>query len=248
MCFAHHLMKVFLSTVCVALVVSSSGSVVLAHEADVPFENVGEKIVTGHGEEGGGFHPHYVFQKRLNDSGIWPNGVEMCFNSEDSYWSSGQSIGLTIRDALRKWDGGDFDDIATEQLAISYSQGGTVYSLTTPTTPSLVSGLERFPDGSGNWHKHFDFELLSPLSDGIYLLQMDMYCTDSSITESDPFYIVLRQDETAGGSGSLAEWDAAAAYVEAHLVPEPGTLALLASGMGAALFSLWRCRRGGIGR
>jgi len=213
------------------------------HEADVPFENIGNKILTGHEEEGGGFHPHYVFQKRFNDSSDWPNGVEMCFNSEASVWPTNYAIGLTILDALRKWNGSDFSVIPTEQVVISYAQGSNIFSLITPSTPGSVSGLERFPNSSGIWHKHFNFELTAPFSDGIYLLQMELYSTDPTITKSDPFFFVLRQDEIPGGDGSLEEWNLAAAWVENHMVPEPGTFALLVLGLVAGGLKIWWKRR-----
>ncbi|MBU4272927.1 MAG: PEP-CTERM sorting domain-containing protein [Planctomycetes bacterium] len=229
--------KVLVPAACAALAMFSFAGLALAHEADVPFENVGGKIVTGHYHDGE-FHSEYVFQKRFNDSEVDPNWVEMCFDSEASAWRAGSAIGFSILDALRVWDGSDFDAIPPERLVISYGSR----SVTTPETATMVSGFD-MPTANGTWHYHPAFTLLSPYSDGIYLLQMGLYSTVQSVTNSDPFYIVFRQDEVAGGSGSAEEWNAAAAYVESHIVPEPGTLALLAAGAAAALLHLRRRRR-----
>lgn len=222
------------------LVLGGSTSVLANHAGDIGLENISGKIVTGH-HETAGFTAHRVFESEFGNEG-YPNITEAPgFDSETGTWPTPSSIGFKILDALRFWDGNDFDTIPAERVTISYSVGSTYHSVTTPTTASVVPGLERGVGVGGDWHKHFNFELGSPYTDGVYLLQMELYSTDPSVAKSDPFYIVFGQAEGANWEEIETQHEAAIAYVEAQTVPEPSAVAILISAGGALL--AWRWRR-----
>ncbi len=142
-------------------------------------------------------------------------------------FTPGTAIGFNILDAIRKWDdAGHFDTIATETISITYGPS----SVTTPTLAGqFVPGFSLNVTGDGGFHQHLGYTLDSPASDGVYLLKLELFSTDSNLANSDPFYLVFNQNVDE------AIHDDAIHYVESHIVPEPGSMALLIVGAGALM-------------
>jgi len=197
------------------------------HMGDIALDNLDGRIATGHihleGDEDH-FHASGVFQAWFGDEGT-PNWTEAPgFDSGTGTWPGGSTMNFNILDALRQWDGSDFDTIPAERVSL-HSSGNTA---TTPLGPEVVAGFSSAVTADGAWHKHYDFELTSPSSDGIYLLQLELLNSDASVAPSEPFFLVFRQDENStDDAGTRAQWDAATAYVESTLVPEPASAMLL---------------------
>jgi hypothetical protein len=228
-----------LTAVAVAAAALAAGSA-SAHEGDVAIKVIGGKIVTGDWiVDGESLEPCSVFAGRFNDTGSTPNWIdEPGFDSAAGTWTYPSSMSFNILDALRVWDGSDFDTVAAQTLAIAYA-GDTRY---TPLTEMTVAGFSNGVSSNGAWHRHYGFTLGNPADDGIYLLKLELTNSVSSIAKSDPFYIVLRQDENqTDGLGTAAQLEAAMSHLES--VPEPGTLSLLAAGLGAMILVAWRRRR-----
>ncbi len=150
-------------------------------------------------------------------------------SSHPGPFNTGHSMGFSILDALRQWDGNDFDTIASEQMEVGFLSLGE----TTPTTAdTTVQGFRLDIDPDGGWHKHLDYELPDGTASGVYLLKLQLELFDgprestsaTQIATSDPFYLVfgLGADENTH--------DAAIEYVEHEIVPEPTTIALLGIG------------------
>jgi hypothetical protein len=83
---------------------------------------------------------------------------------------------------------------------------------------------------SGDEHKTAFVRLLgdgvspnTPGDDGVYLLTLVLETDQLGIADSDPYYVLLNKN------ASLAEADAALAFVNEHIVPEPLTAAWLAA-------------------
>lgn len=212
------------------------------HMGDIALENLDGRIVTGHihldGDEEH-FHASRVFQAWFGDEGT-PNWTEAPgFDSGAGTWPSGGTMSFNILDALRQWDGTDFDTIPAERVSM-HSSGNTA---TTPLVPEVVAGFSSAVTADGAWHKHYDFQLTSPASDGIYLLRLELLNSDPAVAPSEPFFLVFRQDENfTDDAGTRAQWEAAVAYAETTLVPEPGSIAILFSGL-VSLGILARQRR-----
>ncbi|MCA9231621.1 MAG: hypothetical protein KDA57_13300 [Planctomycetales bacterium] len=151
---------------------------------------------------------------------IIPNEVdEPGFDSLPGTFPTGSSIGFTILDSLRKWNGTDFATIPTETVSIAF--GTSLGPVVTPVTPSLVNGFHLNVSSDGSWHRHYDFVLNTPQSKGIYLLQLQLSSSDPTIDPTDPFFIVFNQND------SVFNHDAAIGFVESLLlVPEPSGLLL----------------------
>ena len=161
-----------------------------------------------------------VYSADFGDTGI-PNEIdEPGFDNLAGAFPIGSTIGFSIRDSLRKWNGADFNTIPVENLSVSV--GTSLGPITTPATPGIVAGFNLNVAGDGSWHRHYDFMLNSPASTGVYLLQLDLDSSDVGIVPTDPFYIVFNQN------GSETNHDNAIHYVETVIVPEPGSVAMLA--------------------
>ena len=42
---------------------------------------------------------------------------------------------------------------------------------------------------NGEWHRHLEYTLLDPASDGVYLLALTLHSSNPTIAPSDVFYI-----------------------------------------------------------
>ena len=204
--------------VLIILLMMSSSAFAQLHGGDIGLTVVNGKITTNES----------VYGAELGE--IIPNEVdEPGFDSEAGTFPAGSSIGFSILDSLRKWDGTDFDTIPMETMSLSF--GSSLGPISTPATPLIVEGFDLNVSADGAWHRHFDFILSGPASTGIYLLQMQLDNSDSGIVTSDPFYIVFNQNDTE------LNHDSAMAYVGSS-IPEPSTFVLLAIG----LLTPWRKR------
>jgi len=127
----------------------------------------------------------------------------------------GTLIGFDIVDALREWDGADFDLVADETVTVFL---GLNPDITTPTLPDgFVPGFNFVAAGStGGFHQHVNFFLDAPAQDGIYRVALRLRASGGVIQSSEPFWIVLRQ----GDSPELLEaQEAAVEYMLGLLSP-----------------------------
>jgi hypothetical protein len=141
-----------------------------------------------------------------------PNGTDdPGFNATSGAFPQGTLIAFDIVDALRKWDGTDFDSIPSERLFIGLGASNRQ----TPTTAgSLVSGFNIVQaGGGGGFHQHINYFLLTPASSGVYLLTLQL--RSAGYTTSAPFYVVF------GQGAAQADRDAASAYVRDVLLAPP---------------------------
>jgi hypothetical protein len=132
---------------------------------------------------------------------------------------AGVSVGFDIVDGLRKWNGSDFGDLATETMILSKG-------LTTVAAPSTDLGFAAgfavaTADGSGGFDDHPEYELAPGASAGIYLLSLTLWTDAPGIDDSAPIWFVFNNGLDEEDHEAAAEW------VEANLVPGPTGLALL---------------------
>jgi hypothetical protein len=156
------------------------------------------------------------------------------------------TVGFNILGQLKVWDGFDFDAVATPRIKIITPVAPFTTNTISPTTNTVESGFSLNVLSTGEWHRHPVYELVdsagASLSDpplqfpGIYMLSLELKSSDPGITNSDPFYLVF--------NNGMPEVDhlAAEAFVNANVVPEPSTWAvLLMAGFGSAV--AWKRRR-----
>ena len=197
-----------MKTMFAIVLLSATPAFAQLHGGDVELDLIGGQMVTDES----------VYGAELGE--IIPNEVdEPGFDSQPGKFPSGSSIGFSIVDSLRKWDGSNFDTIPDETLSIGF--GTSLGLITSPETPQIVTGFDLNVAGDGSWHRHYDFVLNSPASAGVYLLSLQLDSSDAAIAPTDPFYIVFNQNDSESNHA------AAIAFVESSLVvPEPGSLVL----------------------
>jgi hypothetical protein len=127
-------------------------------------------------------------------------------------FQGGSQIGFNIRKALRKWDGTQFplgpEGIPPEQIQIQL--GPAVNTAVTPLTDVLVPGFSLSVSNGGNnigeYHHHPGFTLLDPASDGIYLLEMELWSTQPGLATSPPYWELFGQNASMSDLQTAATW------------------------------------------
>jgi len=191
----------------VALLISGT-SALAQHAGDILLLNRGSTLVTGQVEQDGALvEGTRVF---LTEFGVFPNFTdEPGINSPVGEFVSGTTIGFTIRKALRKWDGSDFDGVPAERISMKL---GPLGPISTPTSDVAVTGFSTLVASNGEFHRHYGYTLGAPASDGVYLLELELWCGNAPIANSLPFWVVFGQNADPG------DLDAAGAWVQANFV------------------------------
>jgi hypothetical protein len=182
------------------------------HGADVIVKMQSGVIVTGRVDSGVLVYPRRVFTGTFGDIGIPGATFNPGFDSEPGAFTPQLPVGVTIRKALRRWDGTDFHLIPPERLSLI--KGST--TITTPSAdPSACQVADSLTLGlagvSGHLHEHPAYNLLDPAGDGVYLLELQAWAGQVGSAVSAPFWILLNQNV------SPSIMDQAAAFAEAFL-------------------------------
>jgi len=196
------------------------------HDGDIYIQILDGQLVTGDFDDGL-FEGLRVFEAEFEDFNFTD---EPGFDSPTGAFSSDSAIGFNILSAVRRWDGTAFSTIATERIEVSYLGRPDILS---PTDDTFTPGFDIDVNPLGEWHRHLGFTLQSPAGSGVYLLELELYSTDSTVGNSLPFWMVFDQDAPDG------DHDAATLWVQQNLVPTPGALAAF----GAAGLVALRRRR-----
>ncbi|MFM9957406.1 MAG: dockerin type I repeat-containing protein [Phycisphaerales bacterium] len=129
---------------------------------------------------------------------------------------NGTTFAFDLLDALRKWDGSDFDAVAVETIRVAK---GSASVFTPPGVNEIRAGFAFGQVSLGFLHEHLRYTLQTPQSAGVYAMQMRVRVTTGGFTESLPFWIVFNQNASA------AEHGAATQYLERLVTPPcPGDI------------------------
>jgi hypothetical protein len=112
------------------------------------------------------------------------------------------AVGFTVHGTLKKWDGQTLTSTPPERLEIA---GAGVFSLMTPETEIEVQGFTLPVGANGTWHRHYDFTLGQPASDGVYMLELSLWIVGSS-ERSETFYIVFNQNVSEAEHDDAMDW------------------------------------------
>jgi hypothetical protein len=146
----------------------------------------------------------------------------------DGTFAAGERFGISIRRAVRAWNGTDFTTVSTSRFQLDFGP----QSMASALTDDVVSGIELAADSEGGIHDHPTFTLLDPAS-GIYLLELSVSSMSGTYGETLPFWVVFNNGESEEAHEASIEW------VENNLVPTPGAMTLL----GVGLLAMGRRRR-----
>lgn len=172
------------------------------HAGDILLLKRSDALVTGKIEQDGSLvEGTRVF---LTGFDVFPNFTdEPGINSPVGEFVSGTTIGFTIRKALRKWDGSDFGTVPAERISMKL---GPLGPITTPATDIAVTGFSNLVASNGEFHRHYGYTLNSPASDGVYLLELELWCGNAPLANSLPFWIVFGQNADAADIENAGTW------------------------------------------
>ncbi len=154
----------------------------------------------------------------LSEAGAFPGGM-------------GALVGFNVPTGLRYWTGSEFGSIPSGE-SLQISKGSQTLNVGAAATGGFYFGTLAADEGL---HTHLAFELLgsdgNPVPDdgveptpGIWLLELTLHTNLAGVGPSDPFWILFN----SGGADFEESHEAAIAWVEGNLVPEPASGLLLA--------------------
>jgi hypothetical protein len=193
------------------------------HAVDVILQVQSGGIVTGRVDDGVTDSPRYVFQGTLGDTGVPGGTANPGFDSENGTFAAQQIVGITIRKALRVWNGNGFSLIAGSPTPVTTMQ--LVRNSTTLTTPNVDPPPGSFgadltlgqANSVGRLHQHPAYLLQGGTSAGIYMLELQVWMGDDATGVSAPICVLFNQN------AEQTDVDAAFAWAEAnfHTPPPP---------------------------
>jgi len=229
-----------------AVLIAAASGTALAGDLDVWVSFQGGQIALGSADKGTNpvtFTPGVrVFEAEFGELPLFPNlANEPGFYTETL--PAGTGIGLNIVDALRSWNGSNFDTIPTQTMSIFGEPFPDGDVATTPgTAGGFVPGFQFIEaDANGFFDDHPVFQLNNQ-ADGVYLLTLELFTDAAGIANSDTVFMVFGSnlDGTFGDDVAFEETiEAAVDYVNTVIIPTPGTIGLF----GLAGFAAVRRRR-----
>lgn len=221
----------------IAALAAAPACMAAVHAGDIILTLVGGAIVTNQSDIGTGQITPNVRAFRCTFGGVVPDfSTDPGFDCEPGTFPTPGELGFVILDAVRKWNGLNFDEVAEPVISIGFGPATPVY---TPTAPwQSVPGFTIAVQPNGEWHRHLEYLIESgapAVPPGVYLLRMKL--TSSVAGESLPFLMVW------GENASDGVLDAAVAYARDTLINgRPGDLTgdgVVNSGDLAQLLGAW---------
>lgn len=189
------------------------------HAGDITLTISGGKMFTAIVPEGGGTaEAQRVFASEFFDVAGFVFSDEPGYEIDDGTLTPGSGLFLTMRKAVRSWNGSDFSTMATQTITASFGPNSITSNLTDAATGGLLMPVE----AGGGLHDHPEVYLNNAFT-GIYLLELEL-SSDVALETTDPFWIVYNY------GAAETEHDAAIEWVNSTLVPAPGSLGLIGSG------------------
>ena len=166
------------------------------------FENPGSPIIRG----------VRVFTTSTGEGGVPGFTDDPGFNALAGELPPDALVGFDMLDALRVWNGSDFETVAAEPMRLSLF---TLSRFTPAEAGGFAEGFDFAVVGSnGAVHKHINYRLEAPEVDGIYLLTIHLRVDEPGIEPSLPAFIIFNNN------ADEEDVEAAAAYLEDLLEPE----------------------------
>ncbi len=159
------------------------------HDVDVILEvdEVESRIITKRVDDSGAVVPARVYDADPVLFFTFPFTDDPGFDTVLGTFQGGSTVQIDMLDALRVWDGEDFDAIHPEPLELEF--GVPFLSPATPDT-RVAGPLISVPE-EGDIHVHPDHIFDENLPEGIYLMTYDISNT-ALANRSEPFWFVYR--------------------------------------------------------
>jgi len=213
-------------TITVSALIAATGSVAFAHGegVDVLLRESGGQIVTGSWSH----DTDSVVEARERVFAFeWGNDEGANISDEPGFFAepgtlNGLSWGVNFTDALRVWNGTDFDTVSPD--TVTFELLGAEQD--TPPSAGGFTGGFGIPVGPGGFDDHYEIVINAPAS-GIYLISMEAFAQSAGLgavvpETSEEFWFV------GNFGGDEIDHEAAIEFVEDVIVPAPGAAALFA--------------------
>lgn len=179
------------------------------HVGDIALEIVDNTIATNAFGASGAV-PERVFGATFGDTGVARFTSNPGFEALPGTFATGTRVGFTPRSGLLRFTGSAVEPVASERLEIKF------LTLASVVGPDPVPGFSLAVQSNGGWHRHLNFRLFAEggklPSNGLYVVEFELYSNDGVTLPSAPFWIVFNDGKTP------AELNAALAWVESNLV------------------------------
>ncbi|MFG0293915.1 MAG: hypothetical protein ACF8MJ_12290 [Phycisphaerales bacterium JB050] len=153
-----------------------------------------------------------VFSSTTGEGGIPGFTDDPGFNALEGELPAGALLGFDLVDALRIWNGNDFENLSDDPMRVSLF---TISRLTPDEAGGFTEGFDFATIGSnGAVHSHINYRLEAPETPGIFLLTIQLRIDTPGIEPSLPVFIVFNNN------ADPEQAETAAAYLEALLEPE----------------------------
>lgn len=205
----------------IALLTTLSANASAQHLGDVGvFKSATGRLTTNTLGTGGIGGLRRVFSSVFGDTGVASFTGNPGFDALPGSFNTGFRIGFNIRSSLLVWNGNGFSQtdsagpLSGEKVKMSFLTANVT------TATAAVSGFSLAVQPDGGWHRHFSFTILpapgfTAPDSGIYLLELELWPTDLSLSMSEPFWIVMNYGSSA------ANHELAQIWVEDNLASSP---------------------------
>ncbi len=180
------------------------------HAGDVYLTVESGRIVTNRQETPGVPEPARVFPAEMGESE--PHFAdEPGFDCAPGTFPVPSAVGFRVRGPVLWWNGSRLAAEDAPVFAVAFASLGPVF---TPLCNTVVEGFTLPVASNGTWHRHLEITRLDPDGPGVFVVELELFSTDPSLGASRPFWFVFND------GADEADHDAAAHWVEEHLVPQ----------------------------
>jgi hypothetical protein len=173
-----------------------SGAAHAQHAGDIGLTRGADGSIATHLIDGSALVPERVFTATFGDTGVPHFTQNPGFDAASGTFPTTARIGFDFRAPLQRWTGDGFvathpqDPLLGERLRASF------ISLNATSGTGPVTGFSLAVQGDGGWHRHISWTLqpavgASAPASGVYLMELSLWCTDSAVGDSAPFWVVM---------------------------------------------------------
>ena len=194
-----------------ALSVALSDAAHAQHAGDIGLTRGADGRIATNLIDGSALVPERVFTATFGDTGVPHFTQNPGFDAASGTFPTTARIGFDFRAPLLRWTGDDFvsthplDPLLGERLRASF------ISLSATTGAGPVTGFSLAVQGDGGWHRHISWTLQpaagsSAPASGVYLMELSLWCTDSAVGDSAPFWVVMSAGASAADVALAEQW------------------------------------------
>ena len=173
------------------------------HAGDVFVGLESDHIVTGLIDEEDVEMEIHVFASEMGEAGVPGYSDEPGWEAYPGTFNPDSRVGWNAMAGLGRWNGDGFDTGIDETLTISFG------TLAFEIGADPVAGFDLAVQPDGGLHRHVGFYLDNATQApavGVYLVELELYSTDSAVEASEPIWIVFNNEASEEDHEAAIEW------------------------------------------